>query len=166
MADQGGFTHLTDELLDQLIASATPEAYLAQAAAQGDLDDRDFAAYLGDLLSATGLTRADVIRASGLNPTFTYQVFAGQRHVSRDTALMLAFGLRCDVPAAQHLLIHAGVAPLYSRVRRDAVILYCLAHGRTRAECDDELFAHGEEVLLKDETASAQTGRRKGDGGT
>ena len=48
---------LTEELLERLLASASPEAYLAA----NDVDNRDLAAYLHDLLAEKDLTRADVI---------------------------------------------------------------------------------------------------------
>lgn len=138
---------LTEELLERLLASATPEAYLAA----NDVDTRDLAAYLHDLLAEKGLTRAEVIRASGLNATFCYQVFQGTRHIGRDNAIMLAFGLRCTLREAQRLLRHAGVSELWCRLRRDAIIIHCLSAGLTRVQCDDELWRLGEPTLLAED---------------
>lgn len=137
---------LTSELLEQLLASATPEAYLAAI----EPEDRTLAGYLRDLLVEKGLTRAEAIRASGLNATFGYQLFQGTRRAGRDHAIMLAFGLRCTLDEAQHLLRFAGVSELWCKVRRDAVIIFCLDRGLSRQECDDELFALGERTLLGD----------------
>ena len=138
---------LTDELLEQLLASATPEAYLASV----DLPSRTLADYAHALLDDKGLTRADVIRSSGLNSTFAYQVFQGTRNIGRDHAIMLAFGLRCTLLEAQRLLRLAGVSELWCKVRRDAIIILSLDHGMTRAQCDDELFRLGEQTLLRSE---------------
>lgn len=138
---------LTDELLEQLLASATPEAYLAQAKLPG----RTLSSYLGELLAERGLRRADVIRASGLNATFAYQVFQGTRHIGRDHAIMLAFGMECSLQEAQRLLRLAGVSELWCKDRRDAIIIFCLSRGMTRAQCDDELYRLGEKTLLGDE---------------
>ncbi|MBR2834210.1 MAG: helix-turn-helix transcriptional regulator [Coriobacteriales bacterium] len=143
---------MTEELLEQLMASATPEAYLNRARADGDLVARDLSGYLHELLNKKELTRADVIRASGLNTTFVYQIFEGSRGVSRGTALLLAFGLGCTVKETQRLLTHAGFSQLYSRNRRDAIILFCLEHGYTRVQCDDELYRLGEVPLLDDKS--------------
>lgn len=141
MGDQGP---LTEELLERLLASATPEAYLAA----NEVDDRDLSGYLHELLAQKGLGRADVIRGSGLNATFCYQVFQGTRRIGRDNAIMLAFGLRCTLREAQRLLRHAGVSELWCRMRRDAIIIHCLDAGLTREQCDDELFRLGEPTLL------------------
>ena len=138
---------LTDELLEQLLASASPEAYLAAT----ELPDRTLSTYLHDLLDGHGLTRADVIRASGLNGTFAYDVFQGKRGIGRDNAIMLAFGLGCTLQETQRLLRLAGVAELWCKVRRDAIIIFCVEHGYTRTQCDDELFRLGENTLLPQE---------------
>ena len=88
-----GSEPLTEELLARLLASATPEAYLAEA----QTDDRSLADYLYDLIEARGLSRAEAIRASSINSTFGYQVFNGERHVGRNNAIKLAFGCRCTL---------------------------------------------------------------------
>ncbi|MGN0077117.1 MAG: XRE family transcriptional regulator [Parafannyhessea sp.] len=134
---------LTEELLARLLASATPQEYLERT----QVGERDLAAYLHALLGQKGLTRAGVLRASGVNPSFGYQVFQGVRGPSRDTAIALAFGFGCDLREAQRLLRRAGHSELYCKVRRDAVIIFCLEHGYTRFECDDELFRLGEKTI-------------------
>ncbi len=135
---------LTDELLEKLLASATPEAYLDNVT----LPDRTLADYAHELLEDRGLTRAAVIRASGLNATFAYQVFQGERGIGRDHTIMLAFGLGCSLVETQRLLRLAGVSELWCKVRRDAIIIHCVDHGMTRAQCDDELYRLGEPTLV------------------
>ncbi|MGN0296914.1 MAG: helix-turn-helix domain-containing protein [Parafannyhessea sp.] len=137
---------LTEELLARLLASATPQEYLDQT----QVGERDFAAYLRSLLQQKGLTRADVLRACDVSPSFGYQVFQGTRRPSRDTAIALAFGLGCSLREVQRLLRRAGHSELYCKVRRDAVIIFCLEHGYTQFECDDELFRLGEKTIGAD----------------
>ncbi|MBQ9006299.1 MAG: XRE family transcriptional regulator [Atopobiaceae bacterium] len=138
---------MTDELLQQLLSSATPEAYLSQTR----LADRSLADYAHQLLTEKHLRRSDVIRASGLNTTFAYQVFQGTRMVGRDNAIMLAMGLRCTLQETQRLLRLAGVSELWCKVRRDAIIIFCIERRMSRAECDDELYRLGEDTLLSPE---------------
>ena len=80
-----------------------------------------------------------------------YEMFVGASGAGRDTAIMLAFGLRCDLKEAQRLLKLAGVAELWPKRPRDAVIIWCLSRGKTRAECDDALYRFGEEPLFKED---------------
>lgn len=135
---------ITEELLERLLNASSPEAYLAQ----GDTLDRSLPDYLGYLLSECGLRRSEVARSSGINPTVVYDIFAGKSKPGRDHAIMLALGLRCTLRECQRLLRLAGVAELWCKVRRDAVVIWCIEHGFTRAETDDELYRLGEKTLL------------------
>ena len=138
--------HITEELLERLLESSSPEAYLTSE--KDLLENRTFSEYAIALLGEHGLTRRSVIEASGLNVTYCYQMFQGSRSPGRDHAIMLAFGLRASVVEAQRLLRLAGHSELWSRIRRDAIIIYCIDRGLSREECDDELYRLGEKTLL------------------
>ena len=85
--------HLTEELLDRLLAGASIEQYLDE----GLVSARTLTDYLFDRMEAHGLKRADVVRASGLNATVVYDIFSGKSRPGRDHAIMLAFGLKCTL---------------------------------------------------------------------
>ena len=147
MNDAAPEERLTEELLEQLLASATPEAYLADV----PTEDRSLAEFLRTLLDGKGLKRSDVIRAAGINATFGYQIFQGTRKPGRDSAIMLAFGLGCDLRETQRLLRLAGVSELWCKIRRDAILIFAVEHGFTREQADDELWRLGEKTLLSEE---------------
>ncbi len=135
---------LTEDLLARLLASTSPESYLDQ----GETIDRALPDYLRELLLDRGIKRADVVRASGINVTVVYDIFAGKSLPGRDHAIMLAFGLRCSLRETQRLLRLAGVSELWAKVRRDAIIIWCINQGYTREQCDDQLWNLGEKTLL------------------
>ena len=135
---------LTEDLLERLLNATSLEAYLDE----GETLDRKLPDYLFDLLEARGIKRNQVIKSTGLNGTQVYDIFKGKSRPGRDTAIMLAFGLQCSLIEAQRLLRLSGVSELWPKVRRDAIIIWCLDHGRTRAECDDELWRFGERALF------------------
>ena len=135
---------LTEDLLERLLSSRSIDAYLDETAPA----DRALVEYLNELLHVHGLKRAEVIRASGINATVVYDIFAGKSKPGRDHAIMLAFGLGCSLRETQRLLRQAGVSELYAKIRRDAIIAWCIDQGATRAEADDELFRFGEKTLL------------------
>ena len=56
---------LTDELLERLLASASPEAYLSTM----EPEDRTLSEYLFSLLHDKGLSRSDVFAAAGIDRT-------------------------------------------------------------------------------------------------
>ncbi|MBW3082720.1 helix-turn-helix domain-containing protein [Bifidobacterium phasiani] len=136
---------LTEELLDRLLAADDIDAYLSEER----IVDHDLTDYLRALLDAHGLKRAAVARESGLNPTVVYDIFAGKSRPGRDHAIMLAFGLDCDVRETQRLLRLAGVSELWCRQRRDAIIIWCIRNGFDRAATDDELYRLDEPTLLR-----------------
>ena len=131
---------LTEELLERLLASDDIETYLDEER----IIDHDLTDYLQGLLSAHGLKRAAVARESGLNPTVVYDIFSGKSRPGRDHAIMLAFGLDCDLRETQRLLRLAGVSELWCRQRRDAIIIWCIRNGLDRTGTDDELYRLGE----------------------
>lgn len=135
---------LTEELLARLLASHDIGTYLAQ----NDPHERELPEYLRTLLDAHGLRRADVVRHSGLNPTVVYDIFAGKMNPGRDNAIMLSFGLGCDLRETQRVLRMAGASELWVKIRRDAIIIWCVENGLSRAETDDQLYSFGEKTLL------------------
>lgn len=135
---------LTEDLLRHIIAASSPDEYLAE----GETMDRSLSDYLFDLLRERGIKRADVVRASGLHQTVVYDIFSGKSYPGRDNAIMLAFGLGCDLVETQRLLRLAGVSELWSKVRRDAIVIWSIKEGLSREECDDELWRLDEKTLF------------------
>lgn len=135
---------LTEDLLVRLLTAEKPESYLDQ----GETIDRTLPDYLFELLADRGMKRAEVVRGSGVNVTVVYDIFAGKSVPGRDRAIMLAFGLKCDLRETQRLLRLAGASELWPKVRRDAIIIWCINQGMTRSECDDELWRLGEKTLF------------------
>lgn len=136
---------LTQDLLKRLLEADDPQQYLDETF----VGDNSLTDYLDKLLKRHGGTRADVARASGMNGTFTYDIFKAKCRPGRDSAIMLAFGLGCSYDEARRLLRYAGVSELSPKVRRDAIIIWCINQGKTREECDDELWRLGEATLLR-----------------
>ena len=135
---------LTEDLLRHIIAASSPDEYLAE----GETMDRSLSDYLFDLLRERGIKRADVVRASGLHQTVVYDIFSGKSYPGRDNAIILAFGLGCDLVETQRLLRLAGVSELWSKVRRDAIVIWSIKEGLSREECDDELWRLDEKTLF------------------
>lgn len=142
---------LTEDLLERLLCSKSPEDYLCQEDAVVDCSLSD---YLYQLLGKSGMNRSQLAGSSGVNTTYVYDIFKGRnQHLGRDNAIKLALGLRCSLVETQRLLRLAGVSELWPKMRRDAIIIWCIEQGMTRTECDDELYRLNETMLLDDSTA-------------
>ena len=67
-----------------------------------------------------------LIRRANLEKSFGHQLFSGRRKPSRDTVIQLAFAMGADVAQTQEMLKIARKSPLYPRIKRDTVFIYCL----------------------------------------
>ncbi len=134
---------LTEELLKDLL-----EAPCCEAVAKGAPDfQRTLASYLQELLEEKGLTRSEVLARCEINDTHGWQIFKGKRGAGRDKVLQLAFALGLTLRETNRLLQAAEVHELYSKRRRDAIILYCLTQGYTLQALNEELYRFGEDTL-------------------
>ena len=134
---------LTEELLEELLAAPDPVTF----ARANNITARSLADYLQQLLDEKGLERADVVRKAGLNETYGYQIFMGQRHPKRDKLLQLVFAMELTLKEANRLLQAAGTNELYCKNRRDAIIIFCLDRGYSLQRTDEELYRFGEETI-------------------
>lgn len=134
---------LTEEFLNQLINSDNPEEIIDSL----PTGFRSLSDYLQKLLMDKGLKRSDVIRDAGLNNTFGYQIFMGQRRASRNKILQLAFAMQLSLQETNHLLQAAGVNELYVKNRRDAIIIYSISKAYSLRRVDEELYRFGEETI-------------------
>lgn len=134
---------LTDELLDELLSASDPRSFVKEHR----IGTRSLSGYLQQLLEEKGLERADVVREAGLNETFGYQIFMGQRGASRNKVLQLAFAMGLSLREANRLLQAAGANELYCKNRRDAIIIFCLDRGYGLRKTDEELYRFNEDTI-------------------
>lgn len=97
-----------------------------------------------------GLKKADVIRRSGIQRNYAYQVINGTRHPSRDTLIMLCFGLELTLDDANQILKKNAFPALYPRDLRDSVIIFGLTHRYSIVELDMLLEEKGLKEMIKD----------------
>ena len=139
---------LTDELLAELLSSPDPASF----ADERQLKTRSLSQYLQQLLNEKGLVQSKVINASGVQYTYGYQLFTGSRkNPDRDKLLQILFALGCTLKEANRALQAAGKNELYCKTRRDAIIIFCLDHGYSLFQTDQELYRLGEDPISKRE---------------
>lgn len=138
-----GSEPLTEELLHELLDAPSPVAFTEHHG----ISHRTLAEYLNELLAQKGLKRAEVVRAAGINETFGYQIFKGQRNPARDKVLQLALAMGLSLRETNRLLKAAGANELYCKDRRDAIVLFCIDHGCSLQKTDEELYRFGEKTL-------------------
>lgn len=136
---------LTSEILELLNKAEDIELFTKEHTdCFGDLT---LAGYLEHLMETKGLKKSQVIKASGLNESFAYQIFAGYKNPSRDKLLSLAIGMQLTLTECQRFLKLAGVSELYAKNRRDAIIIFGLNKGLSIFQINDILFDLDEFML-------------------
>lgn len=107
--------------------------------------------HLNETASKKNAKLSDVLRRSGLKKAYFYSLFSGERaNPSRDVLIQLGFGFEMTFEEVQEFLKHLGAAPLYPRIPRDGVLIFCFQRGLTITECDILLDENGETPLIKE----------------
>ena len=96
----------------------------------------------------SGLKKADLARRSGLSEVYLHQILSGRRSPSRNRMLALCLALGMGPDETNESLKECAYAPLYVRIRRDALLLYALKEGWSVYDVNEKLFDLGEETLL------------------
>ncbi|MBR1552758.1 MAG: helix-turn-helix domain-containing protein [Schwartzia sp.] len=97
--------------------------------------ERTLAEHLRALLTEKGMSQAEVIRRSCLEPKYANHIFAGRKkRPSRAKVLSLALAMELSPREAQYLLGYAGVGRLYVRNPWDSVLWYALERRMTVME--------------------------------
>ena len=135
----------TDELSHEIKAARNIEDYLNKN--KEHMIMTDLSEHLNMLLSLKKLTKADVVRASLLDRTYVYKIFAGEKNPTRDKLIALAFGLHLTDLETQKMLKLSGNRELYARDERDALILFSLQRNKTVFEVNELLINHELAIL-------------------
>lgn len=135
----------TNELWMRLFEAPSIDYYLVangDACAMPTLSE-----YLSALCAERGEEPGQVVKRGGIERSYGNRLFSGMRNPSRDTVLQLAFGFSLSTDEAQQLLKVARVAPLHPKIKRDAVIAYCLHRGLSFMDAQQALYDTGLPLL-------------------
>lgn len=127
----------TNTLLQMLFKTSDVKGFMENYT--NEMRSISFSKYISQLCINRGEVPERVIKRANIERSFGHQLFKGTKKPSRDTVLQFAFGFESDVDTAQELLRQAGMSTLYPRVKRDAVIIYCLHNGLTIVETQNVL---------------------------
>ncbi len=136
----------TGDLRSELMETADLDAFLRENA--DSFKRRSVQELLQSMFLKTDLSKAELARRSGLSTVYLHQIFAGRRNPSRDRLLCLAIGLSATLEDTQALLRRCGLAELYPKDRRDAIILFGIAHHSDLQTINEQLFANEENTLI------------------
>ena len=135
----------TNNLRQELMEAANLDQFLSEN--QENFNSGNVCDLLNQLFQKRKLSKAALAKQSGMSEVYLHQVFSGRRNPSRSRLLCLCFGLNATLEETQELLKQCGLAQLYPKNKRDAIILYGILNGMDLYAVNDKLFAENEETL-------------------
>ena len=109
----------------------------------------DFVKFFAESMSKHKIKKSELVKKSGIDRTYFYQILNGTRKPGRDNALALciASGLSLDETIRCLEILKEGV--LYPKDKRDSIIIYSINHKLSLNETNDLLFSKKEATLNK-----------------
>ena len=136
----------TDDLSQELMDQPNLDRYITENEAY--FADMGISAFLAELYEKCGLSKAELARRAGMSEVYLHQVFSGRRRPSRDRLLCLCIGMGASLDEIQRLLKQVGYAPIYPRLKRDAIISHGILHRTPLARINEVLFSQNEKTLF------------------
>ncbi len=135
----------TDQLMAEIKKSTEIKNFLAEN--NEDIKNLTLSEYLNILIDKKQVPKGEVIKKAELNYTYGYQMINGTRKPTKDKLLQLCFGLGTTVEEANRILLIADAGGLYSKNRRDCIIIFALDKGLSLDETNELLYELGEKVF-------------------
>lgn len=134
--------------LNQMLKKCTTLSHLEETLTElPEKDKLTLKNYLAELLEKYGRKKSDVIQKANLARTYGYQIFQGERVASRDKLIALAIAMKLTLEECNRLLTIAKAGILYSKNRRDAVLIFGIERGLSLIDINELLYEMEEDIL-------------------
>ena len=108
---------------------------------------KNFPDYFRSLDSVQKMESSELIRKSGLERSYYYQVMKGTRSPGRDKVLRLCLAAGLSLREPTRALELSGNAPLYPKNRRDIILTVSVNQSASVDDANLLLYKYGEEPL-------------------
>lgn len=137
----------TEELLDILKNKHdTLSEYLEENNNQFINDN--ISSILNKILLDKHLEKRTVIKKSGLNSNYAYQLFNGKKNnPSRNMIICLCIGMNLTLEETQKVLKECKFSVLYPKIERDSIIIYGICHKKSIIDLNILLQDNNQELL-------------------
>lgn len=136
----------TDELLKLISQENRLNIFLTENTTE--FEDTTLSAELCRLLELHHSTKANVVRGSLLDKTYTYQIFDGTKpNPSRNKLLAICLALNATLPETQKILRLGHTEQLHPRNQRDCVIIYSITHRISVMDTNQILYDMNKDLL-------------------
>ena len=111
------------------------------------IEQMDGIQMLKEMIASSGMTKAALAKEAGMSDVYLHQILSGKRMPSRNKLICICIGMKASLEQTQSLLRKCGLAELYPKSRRDAVVMFGLMHQNSLFEINAMLFEADEEAL-------------------
>ncbi|MCM1038737.1 MAG: hypothetical protein NC434_05385 [Ruminococcus sp.] len=137
----------TGELLELLKKSSDFPSYISSVS-ENFIENRSLHVSLQAILKEKHLKKSDIIRRSGLDRKYAYEILSGaSKNPARDKVLALCLSMQLSIDEVQKLLNTSEYPILYTKAERDCIILYALHKHLPVSETNDLLDEMGYEII-------------------
>ncbi|MCM1154200.1 MAG: hypothetical protein NC314_00670 [Roseburia sp.] len=137
----------TGELLELLKKSSDFPSYVSSVS-ENFIENRSLHVSLQAILKEKHLKKSDIIRRSGLDRKYAYEILSGaSKNPARDKVLALCLSMQLSIDEVQKLLNTSEYPILYTKAKRDCIILYALHKHLPVSETNDLLDEMGYEII-------------------
>lgn len=126
--------HVTEKMLASLKAGYSITAFFEDNSSH--FLPHSFSEIIKAVIQSRKMTSASIIRDSGINRRYYFDILSGKKQPSRNYVIRLLLVLKLSVQDAQWILKTSGYPQMYVRTKRDAVIIYSFEHSLSVAECN------------------------------
>lgn len=135
----------TEELTNEIIKASDIKTYIDDN--DSNFINKAFHAFLMDIIVEKNFDNKNIIEKSNLNRVYFYHLLSGKRKPSRNKIIQLAFGLELTLEETQRLLKVSRMKELYSKIKRDAIIIYALSNAMSLVDTEILLEEEEEELI-------------------
>lgn len=139
----------TIELLNKLNSAKTDKEFETFLKENTEINMK-FGTFFGRLIEEKGKTTAEVIRLSGLDDKYPYQIINGtKKNPGRNKVICLCIGAEMNLSEINHSLELTNNAPLNPKSTKDAIIIkHINRRDWSVGNINNELYEYGVEDLL------------------
>lgn len=106
-----------------------------------------FAEYLNAKIIEKGKSAANVIHTAQIQRNYGYQILNGSKNPGRNKVIALSRALNLCLDDTQRALTLSGESVLYSKNKRDSIIIFSIQKNLSVQETNELLFEMGEPIL-------------------
>ena len=136
----------TDDLKQELMAASDLNSFLSENEAH--FESVSVKNALNRIFKEKDITKTELAVRSNVSEVYLHQIFSGRRIPTRDKLICLCIGLSASLEETQTLLKSSGYAQLYTKDRRDAIIMYSVINGIDIVTTNNRLKENSEFLLF------------------